>query len=202
MSEYLSPSMPVGGGAFKTPDGKNTNVNRGLLAQWFNAKNIAKEDFMREMQVLDYQNAFNAQEAQKQRDFEERMSNTAYSRAVQDMKNAGINPVLAYSQGGASTPAGSSATSGGSGGGQSGAGNNATSEFMSMLGTIGSIIAGIYTAGAGNATKLASAKLTQVRGLLRAFPQPIIQRVCLQGTRRKNFINKEIKQDGKQSLYL
>jgi hypothetical protein len=54
-------------------------------------------------------NEFNAQQAQMNRDFQQQMSSTAYQRATADMQAAGLNPMLAYMQGGASTPAGSSA---------------------------------------------------------------------------------------------
>lgn len=56
-------------------------------------------------------NAFSAAEAEKQRAWETEMSNTSYQRAVVDMQKAGVNPALAMSQGGASTPSGASATS-------------------------------------------------------------------------------------------
>lgn len=51
-------------------------------------------------------NAWSAAEARKQRDWQERMSNTAYQRGMADMRAAGLNPILAYKQGGASTPTG------------------------------------------------------------------------------------------------
>lgn len=66
--------------------------------------------------LMQRQNAFNAEQAQIARDFEREMSNTAYTRAVQDMRNAGLNPALMYSQGGASTPSASPATAVGAGG--------------------------------------------------------------------------------------
>ena len=58
---------------------------------------------------------FNAEQAQIQREWAERMDNTRYQRAIKDMESAGLNPILAVTGGGIDTggASGTAATVGG-----------------------------------------------------------------------------------------
>jgi hypothetical protein len=171
MNVNMNPYVQHNGSAADALGLHENGTSRGFGSNWFNAANIAKEDWIRAEQAQNNQlmrdlyfqsqaNAFNAAEAQKARDYDREMSNTQFQRAVADMKATGLNPVLALGGLGASFHGTSAASSGGS---RSSSGNvgsrGSDTSIGSVLGSIASIVAGLYTAGASNATKLAVAKL-------------------------------------------
>ncbi|WGL31057.1 DNA pilot protein [Dipodfec virus UOA04_Rod_690] len=133
---------------------------RGIGSEWFNKENIEREDWQRDqiakereherdLAYLERQNKFNAEEAQKQRDFEERMSSTALIRQFEQMKKVGLNPLLAYSND-ASTPTGSAASSGGSRGSGSGY-RRSGNRYDPLDGIVAKIAGGLVTALTGSA---------------------------------------------------
>lgn len=69
-----------------------------------------RETNQTQQEIANQSNQFNTAQTAAQMEFQKEMSNTAYQRAVKDMQAAGLNPMLAYHQGGAHAPQGSAAT--------------------------------------------------------------------------------------------
>lgn len=87
------------------------NNRNSLLALGLNTAGAIQQGIYNRIQQ-DAAMSYNSAEAAANRAWQERMSNTAYQRATEDMKKAGINPILAAQQGGASTPGGAQGTIG------------------------------------------------------------------------------------------
>lgn len=88
------------------------NRNSMLMQMGYNTLGAIQQGIYNHIEQQTAMN-YNSAEAARNRAWQEQMSNTSYQRAVEDMRKAGINPILAYTQGGASTPSGAQGTIGG-----------------------------------------------------------------------------------------
>lgn len=138
------------------------DLYQGPFSDLFNANVISKGDYIRNQRAYDAQlerdkeylqimNDFNANEAEKNRAFEKQMSDTSYQRMVEDLKKAGLNPILAYDNGGASTPVGSMAQSGQVRTGVSYNSNNKRNDTENLIHSVISLFSGLIT---GNTAKV------------------------------------------------
>lgn len=95
------------------------NTSQSVSDSWANtagaeasatSEQAAERAFQRQKELMQMQMDFNREEAQKARDWEENMANTIYTRSTKNMKEAGINPVLAAGMGLSGASVGSAAT--------------------------------------------------------------------------------------------
>lgn len=101
---FVNTVKDIGGAMITGPTQGALNVLGGITGQSAADANSASQ--------ASAQNAMNFSQASadKQMAFQERLSNSAYQRGMKDMEAAGLNPMLAMSMGGASSPSGASAS--------------------------------------------------------------------------------------------
>lgn len=129
---------PVLGGLVQMESQYQANRSNETIANNATAANMAEAERNREFQQASARESmgFSEHEATRQMEFQERMSNTAYQRASNDMKAAGINPIY-FTGANASTPSGAA----GSGASASGSQGSAVALPMRSIGDgLGSMV--------------------------------------------------------------
>lgn len=86
----------------------NSTTNAEAARIW--SAEQARIAFERQKELMQMEQAYNAEQAKISRDWEESMANTIYTRSVKNMREAGINPILAANIGLSGASVGSGAT--------------------------------------------------------------------------------------------
>lgn len=108
----VSPTYLSSNSGYTNLSGALNNVFTGNT-DWTRSQQLQSNAFAYQAAQAELARNFNASEAQKLRDWQTDMSNTAYSRAIADLKKNGLNPYMAINgMNAASTPTGVSASSG------------------------------------------------------------------------------------------
>lgn len=131
--------------------------------------------------------AFSADQAQKQMDFQERMRASQYQTTVKDLVAAGLNPMLAYSQGGAGTPSGSAAI------GQQAALRNPTEALASSAAQLGNIKADLELKHANTVESYERADMYSADTKLKLLEAPNVEQ------RLKNLISEQLLNDARKT---
>lgn len=109
---------------------------------------------------------FNAAEAAKNRDWQQMMSNTAHQREIQDLKAAGLNPVLSATGGnGAAVTSGSAASGVTSSGAQADADQSANTAMAAIYGSIINAQTQMHNANLSAQTNLRMAEMQQAASM-------------------------------------
>ncbi|UPW41134.1 DNA pilot protein [Sigmofec virus UA08Rod_5397] len=139
--DYSSGAMPVGLSSEPVGD-----TWRGIGSDWFNAGNVADEDWLRDeqsknneylrsMQSMNEQAKINDSLAQRAYERDREGRQTMYQDVMQSMKAAGLNPILAYQNAGSSisAPSASASASGSSSGHNRAAGSSAMNSLLDLV---------------------------------------------------------------------